>query len=256
MVAPAIIAAGVGALGSLLGGRKAAKEQRRAIAAQNAYNDPSAIRARAEAAGFNPLLFVGPGVGLQTALEQPVMGQAIANAGMALASGITDAAEQSAYQSALEEQNAELRKAVERQTLRPEVAGVYGRAQPMSVPVAPVLPGVDGAERYPTEVDVTGKVEEPAALWKGIESDGQVTWVPGGDVDIDDLLVGAGIAAWNKMKWMAADHPWARAAALAADGSKPPPAPKHPRTGDPMPGRWDWVTSSRGGPKKWLWVGE
>lgn len=138
MVIPVpVIAAGISAVGSLLGGRKAAKEQARAIAAQNAYNAPKAIRARAEEGGFNPLLFVGPGVGLQTATAAPVMGQAIANAGLAVADGLTAMGQQQAYASALEEQNAELRKAVERATLRPEVAGIYGVAQPVTVGAAP-----------------------------------------------------------------------------------------------------------------------
>lgn len=127
MVLP-LVAAGVSAIGSLLGGRKAAKEQRRAIAAQNAYNDPSAIRARAEKAGFNPLLFVGPGVGLQTSIEQPVMGQAIANAGLALASGMMEQAEMQAQQSAVMQQNYELRKQIEKMTLRPVVPGIFRQA--------------------------------------------------------------------------------------------------------------------------------
>lgn len=140
----AAVAAGVSALGSLIGGRKAAKEQARAIAAQNAYNAPSAIRQRAEEAGFNPLLFVGPGVGQQTAVAQPVMGQAIADAALSIAGGINDTAKQRAYQTALQQQNEQLRKALETATVRPKMAGVYGTGGQLnvSVPDAPARSGL------------------------------------------------------------------------------------------------------------------
>lgn len=138
-IPPQVIAAGIGAVSSLLGGRAASKEARRArqqqqadIAAQNLYNSPKQIRARAEEGGFNPLLFAGPGVGLQSAipdLMQPVMGQAIANAGMQMASGLMEAAEAQAQADAVAQQNAELRKTVEKLTLRPAVPGIYS-AQP------------------------------------------------------------------------------------------------------------------------------
>lgn len=149
-----LIGAGVAAIGSLIGGRKQSKanaraaalqnsENRRLIAEQNAYNDPAAIRKRAEAAGFNPLLFVGPGVGTQGSVIPAVagvsvMGDAWANAGAAFGAGIAEFGKQQAYQTALEQQNAELRKAVQTATLRPEVPGVYGTAQPVKVGVSPV----------------------------------------------------------------------------------------------------------------------
>lgn len=230
-----LLGAAIGAAASLFGGRKAAKEQRRAIAAQNAYNDPSAIRARAEAAGFNPLLFVGPGVGTQTALAQPVMGQAIANAGLALSSGISDWEQAKAEQTALAQQNAELRKALETATLRPKVAGVWPSgpvytpkapagidatvvtgapvravaARAGAMPVLPVPPRGPGAGlsmgsppgRYPTTVDLTGRVEEPTPLWQGYENNGEVVWLPEGP-DADELASGLAMAAaiGNKRK--------------------------------------------------------
>lgn len=136
---PIVGAALVSAASSLLGGlfgrndaKKANAANQAAIAAQNEYNKPINIRARAEEGGFNPLLFAGPGVGLQTGIAEYVpsgMGNAIANAGLALASGISDEATLDAYNSKLAEQNAELRKALETATLRPEVAGIYGNAR-------------------------------------------------------------------------------------------------------------------------------
>lgn len=232
MVAPAIVAAGISAVSSLFGGRKAAKEQARAIAAQNAYNSPSAIRARAEEAGFNPLLFVGPGVGTQTALAQPVMGQAIANAGLAIANGVSEWEEQRAQATALEKQNAELRKALETATIRPKVAGVWpsgvvavpqtpagidqtvmtgkqtkivGGDSPATTPGAkPVLPIPSrgpGAglpmgsppNRFPTVIDLTGRIEDPTPLWQGYEDNGEVVWVPEGP-DADELATGLAMA--------------------------------------------------------------
>jgi len=139
MPGPLVIAAGIQAGASLIGGLLGNRNNKKAIAAQNAYNHPRAIRARAESAGFNPLLFVGPGVGQQTSVATDMMGSAIANAGLAVGDGLSKLAELDAYNSALEEQNAELRKAVERATLRPEVAGIYGRAQPVTLPEAPVV---------------------------------------------------------------------------------------------------------------------
>ena len=75
----------LGVAGSLLGGILGRNSERKAIAAQNDYNDPLNIRARAERAGFNPLLFVGPGVGNQMATGgSNYMGSAIADAGLML----------------------------------------------------------------------------------------------------------------------------------------------------------------------------
>lgn len=165
-----LIGAGVSAVASLLGGRRASRDaaaataaanaqqialvreqnatQERLIREQNEYNDPRNIRARAEGAGFNPAMFIGPGVGLQGGIAgtgvaqigtpQSFMGDAIANAGLAFGNGLTEFGKQQAYASALEEQNAELRKAVETATLRPDVPGIYG-ARTMSVGSAPAI---------------------------------------------------------------------------------------------------------------------
>lgn len=51
----------------------------------NAYNDPAAIRARYEAAGFNPLLGIAPGVDLQTTPGgSNFMGEALADVSLQL----------------------------------------------------------------------------------------------------------------------------------------------------------------------------
>lgn len=218
---PIIGGAIVSGVASLLGGRKAAKEQRRAIAEQNAYNHPSAIRARAEEAGFNPLLFIGPGVGQQVTVAQPVMGQAIANAGLAMAQGISQHAETKAYAEKLEQQNAELRKALDSATLRPDVPGVFQARRSNGTPVAAgvlkagnvsvpaVLPAASsvglvpamGAHLekddgpYPSWTDPTKVPPTVQPLWNAyMGPTGDLMWAPEGP-DVDELLTGAALAA-------------------------------------------------------------
>lgn len=233
MVAPLVVAAGIQAGASLLGGifgRKDAKRnmafQRQQIAEQNAYNAPDAIRARAEGAGFNPLLFVGPGVGLQggTASYAPSgMGDAIANAGLAIAGGIDANEQQKAYQSALEKQNADLRKAVEKATLRPEVAGVFGTAQPVTVPDVPAVvgaaaltgsaPGFDIASSDTVTNNGTSVIPpaavEPTPLMQTYIHDGETLTAPS-FIDVDELVSGAAamaaIAYKKATKARALDH--------------------------------------------------
>lgn len=117
---------------SLLGGALNNKAEKAGIAAQNAYNDPAQIRARAEAAGFNPLSFIGPGVGNQTAaVSGSYMGSAIADAGMAMADGIANSTKrkQAEQLGALEIENAKLQNKLLQLTLRPKVGGVYAQRE-------------------------------------------------------------------------------------------------------------------------------
>lgn len=124
MVAPALI----GAAGSLLGGLFGRNSEKKAIAAQNAYNDPAAVRARFEAAGFNPLLGIQPGVGMQQAVGGTnYIGQAIADSVGALASAWSETAAKKARKQSLERENTTLRRQLEVDTIRPKVSGGYGR---------------------------------------------------------------------------------------------------------------------------------
>lgn len=232
-----LAAAGVQAAASLLGGRKARKEAQRAyaqqkadIAEQNAYNSPAAIRARAEEAGFNPLLFVGPGVGLQSGIAdpiQPVMGQAIANAGMAMAQGLVSHGDALAEQSALRAQNVELRRALETATLRPKVGGIYSAS--VRVPQTPA--GIDASAVGGSPVEIKGSTPEatPGAIpvvegpipipedferenapvttgyifMEGIDSSGNRFTIPGFNgepLETDSLPVIAGSWFWDKWK--------------------------------------------------------
>lgn len=122
---PALIGAGASLLGGILG-RNAEKK---AIAAQNAYNDPAQIRARAEAAGFNPLLFVGPGVGNQmTTGGANYMGSAIADAGMQIADQMSKNRELARLEK-LSAENKKLAEKVQNLTIRPKVGGVYAQRE-------------------------------------------------------------------------------------------------------------------------------
>jgi len=242
---PLLGAAVSGVLG-LIGAKKAAKEQANSIAEQNAYNDPSAIRARAEAAGFNPLLFVGPGVGNQTSIASPVMGQAIANAGLAIAGGLSDYSKERAAQSALAQENAELRKVIDQSILRPEVPGIYGTSQPVVLPAArkadvlgpvfEVVPdNVNPNGMTPVAGDKMGRVpvpetafldRAPPAYFMGFEwqstpgfSPGQVWEDKYGDTPLNWPIAAANLAAdfgYNAARGMTyAKHALRRAGARA-----------------------------------------
>lgn len=116
----------IGAGGSILGGILGRNSERDAIRAQNEYNKPSNIRKRAEEAGFNPLLFVGPGVGNQTATGGAnFMGAAIADASAMLADKLKDDTADKLAIRNLELQNQRLEKEIAQMTLRPKGAGVY-----------------------------------------------------------------------------------------------------------------------------------
>jgi len=124
------------------------------IAAQNAYNDPAAQRARAEAAGFNPLGLVsgipqtssvggiaasgtaGQSVGGGAAgYAAPIAGRidpvnsmssAIANASQVFGEGISAEMAEQSDNTKLRQANADLAKKLGEKTLRPKVGGVFG----------------------------------------------------------------------------------------------------------------------------------
>lgn len=120
-------------LGGMLGQnseRRNNEYQRQLIQEQNAYNAPDKVRERAEAAGFNPLLFVGPGVGQQTATaassSSNYMGNAIADAGLLLADAVAKRKDAMRL-SQMEDQNRRLSDRVQSLTLRPQVGGIYAQ---------------------------------------------------------------------------------------------------------------------------------
>lgn len=141
---PALIGAG----SSLLGGALSNKAERKGIAQQNAYNDPKQIRARAESAGFNPLLFIGPGVGNQTATASGAyIGSAIADAGMQIADQMAKNKELARLEK-LSAENRKLADKVQSLTIRPKVGGVYAQREQTDMigpkPLVPVRHAITG----------------------------------------------------------------------------------------------------------------
>jgi hypothetical protein len=137
---PALIGAGASLLGGLVSSNAAKKDarrqeafQRQQIAEMNAYNDPAQIRSRAEAAGFNPLLFIGPGVGQQSAVASAVssgnfMGSALADAGMQIADQMSKNRELARLEK-LSAENKKLAEKVQNLTIRPKMGGVYAQRE-------------------------------------------------------------------------------------------------------------------------------
>lgn len=116
---------------SLVGGAKESSDQRDAVREQNAYNDPAAVRARYEAAGFNPLLaFGGTSIGQQTSVPGGGMGAGIASAGALVADELARSSESVKQVAELEKENAELKQKYQDAILRPKMAGVYGTVTP------------------------------------------------------------------------------------------------------------------------------
>lgn len=206
-LAPSLIGAGA----SLLGGALSARAEKKGIAAQNAYNHPTAIRQRAEEAGFNPLLFIGPGVGQQTAVGgSNYMGSAIANAGMQIADQMSKNQELARLEK-LSAENKKLAEKVQTLTIRPKVGGVY--AQRAATPSLAASLGGQNAEARsrggaPARllqdgsfgVDPTDAVKPQAThTYETYGNDGAVTNVPIGP-DLDEIISGAVIAAHNKAK--------------------------------------------------------
>ncbi|WP_131618303.1 hypothetical protein [Rhodobacter capsulatus] len=122
MVAPVVAAAGVSAIGSLLGGIFGRSKAQKPVYVVPEYQQ---IRDKAEAAGFNPLtaLMSAPGSVGNYSYQPNTMGEAIANAAMHLADGLDP--EKAARVEQLEIQNAQLRKDLDAATLRPAGPGLY-----------------------------------------------------------------------------------------------------------------------------------
>lgn len=118
-LAGGILGAGV----AIYGGNKDRSLRKAELAATR----PDAIRREAEKAGFNPLLFTN--AAFQTPGGGPTFGQSLSQAGSLLAGGIADwdAARRAERQrqTAVEQQNQELRRQVEQQALRLSQRSVY-----------------------------------------------------------------------------------------------------------------------------------
>lgn len=116
-------------VGSLLGGIFGRESEKDAIRDQNRYNAPDQVRARAEKAGFNPLLFVAPGVGQQTATGGGnYMGEAIANAGLALADGLHKKQMMDVEKSLLAMDRQKHDMLIQNATIWPKSGGISGQS--------------------------------------------------------------------------------------------------------------------------------
>lgn len=164
----AATAATIGAAGSLASGILGARSAQKAVDRQNEYNDPANIRARAEAAGFNPLAFIGPGVGNQAApAASGHMGAAVADASMLAADAISAQKREQGELAKLEQQNQQLQKQITQMTIRPQTAGVYGSSGALGLGNAGVVmtPEIPRAEPsvFPQMADTPDKDPKGAA---------------------------------------------------------------------------------------------
>lgn len=117
-------------LAPVVGGLLGQRAERRGIEDQNAYNDPSAVRARFEKAGLNPLLGFQSGVGMQQAVGGTnYIGSGIADSLMAVSNAQDAKSAEKAEKEKLIAENTKLRRQVEVETIRPRVGGLYSRAQ-------------------------------------------------------------------------------------------------------------------------------
>lgn len=116
-------AAALGAGASLIGGAADRKQRNEELAMQ----DPAYIRDRAEASGFNPLLFT------QNAFQglgyAPSFGSSIADAGAILANANHQEKQLELQKSELELENRRLDELVKANTLRARVPGIYGNGR-------------------------------------------------------------------------------------------------------------------------------
>jgi len=121
----------VGGALSFFGGRSARKQSQRQWEINRQDNLPQGIRANAEAAGFNPLVFAGPGVG-NGAGYQPTMGHELSTAGQIVTDASLALENQKIRRAELELENKRLEELVKANTLRPTTPGVYGARNGLS----------------------------------------------------------------------------------------------------------------------------
>jgi hypothetical protein len=117
-------------VGASLGGgfddSKSAKKQR---AATDAHNDPAAIRARYEAAGFNPLLGIANANPNRGAVNyQPQMGSLLSDAISLIQSNNIDQQAIDIDRTRLELDQKRTKAYIEKQTIRPKEGGIYAKA--------------------------------------------------------------------------------------------------------------------------------
>ncbi len=123
--APRIFGALIGAGASLLGGALNRKSSGKQESRANAHNDPAAIRARYEAAGFDPLLGINNANPSYQQTYQPKFGNAVDKAVNGFLDRMQDNKILNLEKTRLELEVDKLRKDVKGAKIRPKVAGVF-----------------------------------------------------------------------------------------------------------------------------------
>lgn len=110
-------------IGSIFGARSASRARRRA----DYNNSPQGIRANAEAAGFNPLVFAGPGTGTG-AQYAPIAGQMIADALASFGGAFDETTQLREENTRLRQETEQLNRRATAATLNAEYGGIYEQA--------------------------------------------------------------------------------------------------------------------------------
>lgn len=122
IIGGSLISGGISFLGGLFGDKKKEKALERA----NYLNSPTGIRAEAEKAGFNPLVFAGPGTGTGAGYA-PQFGNNLAGTAAIMGDAFIANEQNKIAQSQLELENQRLEELVKATTLTPTVGGVYSK---------------------------------------------------------------------------------------------------------------------------------
>lgn len=127
MVAPVVAASLISGGASFLGGLFSNNQEKKALERANYLNSPAGIRAEAEAAGFNPLVFAGVGTGTG-AQYAPNFSNPLAAASSIVADGFIANEGMKIQQAQLELENRRLEETVKALEFKPTVGGIYPRA--------------------------------------------------------------------------------------------------------------------------------
>lgn len=168
---PITLSSLIGAGSSLLGGLFGKGPS----SGQQAQSHVDGIMAAAEKHKINPLTLLGS-VAPQSGAA-PVMGQAIANAGLSIADGMVKKVDFDLQAEQLRMQNDRLQKSLQQATLRPKVAGVYGNGNSGSSDALVPSSGSDAFPRNPSLVGVTALDGGRKVVNNPIQTDGGVTYL-------------------------------------------------------------------------------
>lgn len=178
-----LFSAGLG----FLGARSANKAQERMHAQDTYNNSPQGIRANAEAAGFNPLVFAGPGVGTGAGYT-PSLQNPLALLGEGIDAHFSEKEALKIQRSELDLENRRLEELVKRTTLSPNVPGIYGdRDARGSASASGVLSrsGVDGNSTSSVKDDI------PSILVPWRTESGEIVMLPNPELPDADQYIPA-----------------------------------------------------------------